>query len=85
MNEIHSSPSPSPPAAAASITTTTTTGSKTNRKQEMSAMSRMKKDCLSFTVSLQESFRYIKAIFVGQVLDIPPFYITHGAFGIIIQ
>ncbi|KAM1014301.1 hypothetical protein TB2_044125 [Malus domestica] len=29
-------------------------------------MSRLKNDCLSFTVSLQEGFRYVKACFVGQ-------------------
>ncbi|KAB2628730.1 hypothetical protein D8674_033525 [Pyrus ussuriensis x Pyrus communis] len=29
-------------------------------------MSRLKNDCLSFVVSLQEGFRYVKACFVGQ-------------------
>ncbi|CAN6584239.1 unnamed protein product [Malus baccata var. baccata] len=29
-------------------------------------MSRLKNDCLSFTVLLQEGFRYVKACFVGQ-------------------
>ncbi|XVE95156.1 hypothetical protein REPUB_Repub02eG0072200 [Reevesia pubescens] len=40
--------------------------SATNKEQETSAMSRIKKDCLAFGVSLQEGFRYVKAILVGQ-------------------
>ncbi|XP_059630277.1 uncharacterized protein LOC132273310 [Cornus florida] len=38
----------------------------TNRNQEMSALSRIKKDCFSFTVSIQEGFRYFKATLTGQ-------------------
>ncbi|XP_004287438.1 PREDICTED: uncharacterized protein LOC101307528 [Fragaria vesca subsp. vesca] len=38
-----------------------------NRQQaEVSGLSRMNKGCLSFTASLQEGFRYVKAFFVGQ-------------------
>ncbi|XVE55635.1 hypothetical protein DITRI_Ditri03aG0174500 [Diplodiscus trichospermus] len=47
-------------------TSTTTTTATTNREQETSAMSRIRKDCLAFVVSLQEGFRYVKAILVGQ-------------------
>ncbi|KAM5575244.1 hypothetical protein ABKV19_014270 [Rosa sericea] len=40
---------------------------RTDRKQaEISGMSRMKTECIAFTVSLQEGFRYVKAFFVGQ-------------------
>ncbi|XP_062165472.1 uncharacterized protein LOC133871995 isoform X2 [Alnus glutinosa] len=51
MEEIRSSP---PPAA-----------SNTMRKQETSATSRMKKDCLWFAASMQEGFGYAKAGFIG--------------------
>ncbi|KAA8528383.1 hypothetical protein F0562_035738 [Nyssa sinensis] len=47
-------------------TSSTTAAANTERKQEMSAMSRMKKECLSFAVSLQEGFCYLKATIVGQ-------------------
>lgn len=41
-----------------------------NRQQaEVSDLSRMNKGCLSFTASLQEGFRYVKAFFVGQVIN----------------
>jgi hypothetical protein len=53
MEEIRSSP---PPAA-----------SNTMRKQETSATSRMKKDCLWFAASMQEGFGYAKAGFIGLV------------------
>ncbi|CAA2991241.1 uncharacterized protein LOC111386891 [Olea europaea var. sylvestris] len=36
------------------------------RKRETSAMSRLKKRCLSCAVSVGEIFRYLKAIAVGQ-------------------
>ncbi|KAE8057099.1 hypothetical protein FH972_013816 [Carpinus fangiana] len=35
------------------------------RKQETSAMSRMKKDCLWFAASMQEGFGYVKAGFIA--------------------
>lgn len=54
MEEIRSSP---PPTAA----------STTKREQEMSAMSRLKKDCIWFAVSVQEGFSYVKAFFCGLV------------------
>ncbi|XP_050378520.1 uncharacterized protein LOC126795815 [Argentina anserina] len=39
----------------------------TDRKQaEISGVSRMRRECLSFTVSLQQGFGYVKAFFVGQ-------------------
>lgn len=45
-----------------------------DRKQaETSGGSRVKKECLVFTVSLQEGFRYVKAFFIGQVV-----YPFHG-------
>ncbi|KAK9930117.1 hypothetical protein M0R45_027172 [Rubus argutus] len=38
-----------------------------DRKQaETSGGSRVNKECLAFTVSLQEGFRYVKAFFIGQ-------------------
>ncbi|XP_057442416.1 uncharacterized protein LOC130734124 [Lotus japonicus] len=37
-----------------------------HKKNNTSFGSRLKKSCLSFAVSLQESFRYVKASFVGQ-------------------
>ncbi|XWS24006.1 hypothetical protein CRYUN_Cryun28dG0064200 [Craigia yunnanensis] len=46
-------------------TTTTISTAATNREQEKFAMSRIKKACLAFGVSLQEGFRYVKAILVG--------------------
>ncbi|CAK7347290.1 unnamed protein product [Dovyalis caffra] len=61
MDKIRPSPSPPPPTSS-----TTITAPDTKRNEELSVMSRMKKDCLFFTVSLKESFSYIKAIFVGQ-------------------
>lgn len=38
------------------------------RSHQGSAASNIKRECLSFTTSLQEGLRYIKAIFVGQVI-----------------
>jgi hypothetical protein len=55
MEEITIKSSP-PPTAATS-----------NRKQEMPAMSRVKKNCIWFTVSVQEGFCYVKAFFFGLV------------------
>ncbi|KDP41507.1 hypothetical protein JCGZ_15914 [Jatropha curcas] len=60
MEEIRASPSPPPPPPP---TPTSATKSKP-------AMSRMKKECLAFAVSLQEGFRYMKALFVGQAKKI---------------
>ncbi|OMO50817.1 hypothetical protein CCACVL1_30234 [Corchorus capsularis] len=37
-----------------------------NREQQASAVSRIRRDCLAFGVSLREGLRYVKAIFVGQ-------------------
>lgn len=51
-----------------SKTSTTTATSAVNREQETSAISGIKSDCLAFGVSLQEGFRYVKAILVGQVI-----------------
>ncbi|OAY23167.1 uncharacterized protein LOC110606336 [Manihot esculenta] len=67
MEEITQS-APSPPPAATAPTGTTASTSK--RRPGTSAMSRMKKDCLYFTVSLQEGFRYVKATILGQALKI---------------
>ncbi|KAK7858544.1 uncharacterized protein LOC111988009 [Quercus suber] len=52
MEEIRSSPPP-------------TAESTTKREQEMSEMSRLKKDCSWFAVSVQEGFSYVKAFFFG--------------------
>ncbi|KAK2981041.1 hypothetical protein RJ640_005933 [Escallonia rubra] len=41
--------------------------STSDARQEMPAVSRIKKDLLSFGASLQEGFRYLKASLVGQV------------------
>ncbi|KAJ4851075.1 hypothetical protein Tsubulata_009592 [Turnera subulata] len=60
MDEIRPSPSPPPPS---------TTPTK-RREEEQSVLSHMKKGCLSFAVSLQESFRNIKATVVGQAKQI---------------
>ncbi|GMN40185.1 hypothetical protein TIFTF001_009407 [Ficus carica] len=58
MEETRSSPAP---------TTATGVGSSTSRRrQDTSATSRMKKDCLSFLVSLKEGFQYFKASIFGQ-------------------
>ncbi|KAK8642695.1 hypothetical protein V6N13_012032 [Hibiscus sabdariffa] len=49
------------------LSTSTTTASGTeNREHGTSLMSRLKKDCLAFGISLQEGFRYVKATIVGQ-------------------
>ncbi|KAB2030415.1 hypothetical protein ES319_D05G229900v1 [Gossypium barbadense] len=49
-----------------SNTSTTTTTADGNREQGTSSMlSRVKKDCFAFGVSLQEGFRYVKATLVG--------------------
>jgi hypothetical protein len=58
MEEIRSSP-PAP------------TATNTMRKQETSAMSRMKKDCLWFAASMQEGFGYVKAGFIALVFHSP--------------
>ncbi|GMI91024.1 hypothetical protein like AT2G38465 [Hibiscus trionum] len=47
-------------------TSTTTATAAGTRRQRTSLMSRLKKDCLAFGVSLQEGFRYVKATIVGQ-------------------
>ncbi|XP_050234942.1 uncharacterized protein LOC126683149 [Mercurialis annua] len=65
MEEIRPAPSP-----AETATHTTTTATTADANQEKSAMSRVKKECLSFAVSVQESFRYIKAKLVGQAKKI---------------
>ncbi|XP_015579770.1 uncharacterized protein LOC107261903 [Ricinus communis] len=72
MEEIRPSSSPSPPPHTAVDTTinTTTPTSTAHRKQEKSEISSVKKECLAFAVSLQESFQYIKAKFVGQAKKI---------------
>ncbi|KAK8552118.1 hypothetical protein V6N13_120541 [Hibiscus sabdariffa] len=58
MEEMNNSPP---------LNTSPTTASATgNRGQGTSLMSRLKKDCLAFGVSLQEGFRYVKATVVGQ-------------------
>ncbi|XP_061359374.1 uncharacterized protein LOC133303479 [Gastrolobium bilobum] len=38
--------------------------------KKTSFMSHLKKSCLSFAASVQESFRYVKAFFVGQAKTI---------------
>ena len=43
--------------------------------KKTSLVSGMKRGCLYFAVSLQESFRYVKAFFVGQVRNPKPFFI----------
>ncbi|XVF64925.1 hypothetical protein PTKIN_Ptkin09bG0205700 [Pterospermum kingtungense] len=53
----------SPPSNTSATTATAATA---NREQETSFISRIKKDCLAFGVSLQEGLRYVKAILVGQ-------------------
>ncbi|XP_041021969.1 uncharacterized protein LOC121263201 [Juglans microcarpa x Juglans regia] len=52
MEEIRSSP---PPAEA----------SAKRKPRSSAAMSRMKKDCLWFSTSMQECFSYVKASFTG--------------------
>ncbi|KAL4365685.1 hypothetical protein HN51_026114 [Arachis hypogaea] len=37
-----------------------------HQKNKNSLFSRMKRGCLYFAVSVEESFRYVKAFFVGQ-------------------
>ena len=49
---------------------TITTATKRS-EQQTSVTSRVKRDCISFFVSLQEGFRYFKALLVGQVLVTP--------------
>ncbi|KAL6317328.1 hypothetical protein AAG906_030081 [Vitis piasezkii] len=44
---------------------TITTATKRS-EQQTSVTSRVKRDCISFFVSLQEGFRYFKALLVGQ-------------------
>ena len=54
---------------------TITTATKRS-EQQTSVTSRVKRDCISFFVSLQEGFRYFKALLVGQVLVTPS---THNS------
>ncbi|XP_059462046.1 uncharacterized protein LOC132191042 [Corylus avellana] len=53
VEEIRTSPPPPP------------TDTNTMRKQETSAMSRMKKDCLWLAASMEEGFGYVKARFIS--------------------
>ncbi|KAF8404743.1 hypothetical protein HHK36_009632 [Tetracentron sinense] len=48
------------------VRTTQLSNNNNERRQAMPVMTRMKKDCLSFTTSLQQGFRYFKAFLVGQ-------------------
>ncbi|TXG52638.1 hypothetical protein EZV62_021807 [Acer yangbiense] len=43
----------------------TSSATATRKKQDMSAMSRVKRNCLFFTASLKEGFGFIKAFFTG--------------------
>ncbi|KAF8404745.1 hypothetical protein HHK36_009634 [Tetracentron sinense] len=47
-------------------TTQLSNNNNNERRQGMSVMTRMKKDCLSFTTSFQQGFRYFKAFLVGR-------------------
>ncbi|GMP80578.1 hypothetical protein CsSME_00035618 [Camellia sinensis var. sinensis] len=58
MEEVGSSSPPQQPASAVAT-------SSTNNRKEESVMSRMKKGCLSFGVSLQEGFGFFKASLFG--------------------
>ncbi|XP_021903577.1 stress response protein NST1 isoform X2 [Carica papaya] len=62
MEEIR--PSPSPPTATSA--SGASTDPKTENETTSSVMSRVKKGCLSLSVSLQEGFRDFKAFFIGQ-------------------
>ncbi|KAL3514295.1 hypothetical protein ACH5RR_027012 [Cinchona calisaya] len=46
------------------------TSNRKRREGSSSGAYNIKRECLSFTTSLQEGFRYIKAIFVGQAKKI---------------
>ncbi|EXC01186.1 hypothetical protein L484_025564 [Morus notabilis] len=45
---------------------TTATAVRSTGRQDTSSTYRMKKDCLSFLVSLKEGFQYVKASIFGQ-------------------
>ncbi|XP_030542782.1 uncharacterized protein LOC115749898 [Rhodamnia argentea] len=66
MDEIVSSSPPQLPTPPPSSNAATGRSAGRDHPGTSSAISRAKKECLSFTVSLQEGLRYVKALLLGQ-------------------